>query len=126
MLTPFFLAGIGLHLDLRALAASETLLLTALIAVVAVISKVVGCGGGAMRLGRAYALHVGAGTAPRRGVGMVVAQIGLRMNVLSGGVYYAVVLVAIVTTLLGPVMLDAAFRGVSRHRTRPPGKFSIG
>ena len=27
---------------------------------------------------------------------------------------------------LGPVMLNAAFRGVSRHRTRAPGEFSLG
>jgi len=89
MLTPFFLAGTGLHLDLKALAASETLLPTALIGLVAVISRVAGCGLGAMRLGRADALRVGAGMAPRGEVGMVVAQICVRMNVLSAGVYDA-------------------------------------
>ena len=114
LLTPFFLVGIGLHLDLRAFANISTLTLACVITAVAVASKLVGCGVGALALkfGPADALRIGAGMVPRGEVGMVVAQIGLRMNVISPATYGAVVLVAVVTTLIAPVMLHAAFRGV--------------
>jgi Kef-type K+ transport system membrane component KefB len=125
LFTPFFLVGIGLNLDLAALAARSTLALTTIIVLVAVISKIAGCGLGALRLGRADALRVGSGMVPRGEVGMVVAQIGLRMNVLSSGVYDVVVLVAVLTTLLGPVMLNAAFRGVRPRKTSVPEEFSM-
>jgi Kef-type K+ transport system membrane component KefB len=117
LLTPFFLVGIGLHLDLRAFAHLETLALASVITVIAVLSKLVGCGLGAWNLGRADALRVGAGMVPRGEVGMVVAQIGLGLNVISAGIYGAVVLVAVITTLIAPVMLHAAFRGVRGKRT---------
>src|SRR5581483_858160 len=126
LLTPFFLAGIGLHVDMGGLAAPETLWLTGIIVLVAVVSRIVGCGLGALRLGRADALRIGAGMVPRGEVGMVVAQIGLRTNVLSPGVYDVLVLMAVLTTLLAPVMLNAAFQGVRRHTTSASQDFSIG
>jgi Kef-type K+ transport system membrane component KefB len=125
LLTPFFLVGIGLHLDLRALADVPTLTLASVITVIAVVSKLFGCGLGALGLGRANALRVGAGMVPRGEVGMVVAQIGLRMNVISPGIYGAVVLVAVITTLIAPVMLHAAFRGVDGRRPESIEEFTI-
>lgn len=126
LLTPFFLVGIGLHFDVRALADRGTLALTSIIMVVAVISKLLGCGLGALRLGRPDALRVGAGMVPRGEVGMVVAQIGLRMNAISPGIYAAVVLVAVLTTLVAPFMLNAAFRGIKQRQPEPVEEFSIG
>ena len=47
---------------------------------------------------------------PRGEVGMVVAQIGLGMGVISQRVYSDVVLMAVITTLLAPPLLSLAFR----------------
>lgn len=126
LLTPFFLVGIGLNLDLRALANPPILLLTAVITVIAILSKLAGCGLGALRLGRNDAFRVGAGMVPRGEVGMVVAQIGLRVNVISPGVYGVVVLVVVITTLIAPVLLHWAFRGVAGKRTEAVEDYSIG
>jgi Kef-type K+ transport system membrane component KefB len=110
LLVPFFLAGIGLHLDLAALADRGTLALTAVICVVAVLSKFIGCGLGALSLGRPDMLRVGVGMIPRGEVGMVVAQIGLSMGVIEKPVYAVVVFMAIATTLIAPPMLKYTYR----------------
>lgn len=127
LLTPFFLVGIGLNLDLSALANASTLALTGVITVVAVFSKLAGCGLGAVRLGRADALRVATGMVPRGEVGMVVAQIGLRMNVISPGIYDAVVSVAVLTTLIAPLLIDRAFYGLRTMPSEEPAeRYSIG
>jgi Kef-type K+ transport system membrane component KefB len=110
LLLPFFLVGIGLHLDLRALADGKALLLTATIVVAAVASKLVGCGLGALSLGWTDALRVGAGMVPRGEVGMVVAQIGLGLGVIPKAIYGDVVMMSILTTLIAPPLLSLAFR----------------
>jgi Kef-type K+ transport system membrane component KefB len=110
LLVPFFLAGIGLQLDLSAFADRRTLTLTAVICAVAVLSKFLGCGLGTLSLGRPDMLRVGVGMIPRGEVGMVVAQIGLNMGVIEKPVYAVVVFMAIATTLVAPPMLKYAYR----------------
>ena len=110
LLVPFFLVGIGLHLDLSALENRNTLALTVVICIVAVLSKLIACGFGAWQLGRTDMLRVGVGMVPRGEVGMVVAQIGLSLGVIEKPVYGMVVLMAIATTLAAPPMLNYAYR----------------
>ena len=80
LLVPFFLVGIGLHFDLSAFASAATLVLALAILAAAIATKFVGCGLGALALGRIDAVRVGVGMIPRGEVGMVVAQIGLGMG----------------------------------------------
>jgi Kef-type K+ transport system membrane component KefB len=110
LLVPFFLAGIGLRLDLGAFATPELIVLTLLILVAAVLSKLVGCGLGALGLGWKEAFRVGVGMMPRGEVGMVVAQIGLAMGIIEKPVYGVVVFMAVATTLIAPPLLKVAYR----------------
>jgi hypothetical protein len=48
------------------------------------------------------------------------------MNAISPGIYAAVVLVAVLTTLVAPFMLNAAFRGIKQRQPEPVEEFSIG
>jgi Kef-type K+ transport system membrane component KefB len=112
LLVPFFLAGIGLHLDVRVFASPSILILALIILVAAVLSKFVGCGLGALRLGWGDATRVGAGMVPRGEVGMVVAQIGLSLGVISQTVYGVVVFMAVATTLVAPPLLNLTYRGL--------------
>ncbi|MEQ1948190.1 MAG: cation:proton antiporter, partial [Bryobacteraceae bacterium] len=111
LLLPFFLAGIGLHVDLHAFSNPPVLLLALLLSVAAVFSKLIGCGLGAMSLGKQDALRIGVGMVPRGEVGMVVAQLGLALHVVSPNTYAVVVFMAVTTTLIAPPMLKIAFRG---------------
>jgi Kef-type K+ transport system membrane component KefB len=124
LLIPFFLAGIGLHLDISVFSSGETILLAAVILVAAVLSKVIGCGLGAMRMGWSNALRIGVGMAPRGEVGMVVAQIGLGFGVIPARIYGVVVFMAIATTMIAPPLLNRSFRNV--EPAKPVEDFTIG
>ena len=111
LLVPFFLAGIGLHLDFSVFSRASTMWLALAILAASLVSKFVGCGLGALRMGRVDALRIGVGMVPRGEVGMVVAQIGLRMGAISDAVYGIVVFMSVITTLAAPPLLKIAFRG---------------
>jgi len=112
LLVPFFLAGIGMHLDIRGFTEPSVVALALAILAAAIFSKLVGCGLGAWRMGWRNMLRVGLGMMPRGEVGMVVAQIGLTMGVISTHVYGVAVFMAVCTTLLAPPFLRMAYRGV--------------
>jgi Na+:H+ antiporter len=123
LLVPFFLVGIGLHLDPALFAHGRTLILSTVILVAAIASKLVGCGLGAIGLGWKDALRIGLGMAPRGEVGMVVAQIGLGFGVIASPVYAMVVFMAVLTTVFAPPALTLAFRGV--WPVKPEEQFSL-
>ncbi|HEY5476271.1 MAG TPA: cation:proton antiporter [Tepidiformaceae bacterium] len=114
LLVPFFLAGIGLHFSLSALSTWSTVTLAGLILLAAMLSKFVGCGLGAYRLGWADASRVGVGMIPRGEVGMVVAQIGQSLGVIGEHVYAVVVLMSVATTLVAPPLLKLTYRGLEK------------
>ena len=114
LLVPFFLAGIGLHFSLSALSTGSTVTLAGLILLAAMLSKFVGCGLGAYRLGWADASRVGVGMIPRGEVGMVVAQIGQSLGVIGEHVYAVVVLMSVATTLVAPPLLKLTYRGLEK------------
>ncbi|MEO8097564.1 MAG: cation:proton antiporter [Acidobacteriota bacterium] len=111
LLVPFFLVGIGLHLDVSVFQSTASLAFAAIIIVAAVLSKFVGCGLAALPFGRQQAIRVGVGMIPRGEVGMVVAQIGLGFGVVSQNVYGTIVFMSVATTLLAPALLRRAYRG---------------
>jgi Kef-type K+ transport system membrane component KefB len=110
LLVPFFLAGIGLNLDVSVFGDRATILLCLVVVVAAILSKLIGCGIGAWRLGGMDMLRVGVGMVPRGEVGMVVAQIGLSLGVINKAVYAVVVFMTVVTTLVAPPLLKYAYR----------------
>jgi Kef-type K+ transport system membrane component KefB len=111
LLIPFFLADIGLHLDISVFASRYTLLMVLGVSGLAIISKFVACSLGATALGRGDMMRIGVGMIPRGEVGMVVAQIGLAMGVVERSIYGVVVAMAIITTLVAPPLLNYAYRG---------------
>ncbi len=113
LLVPFFLAGVGLHLDVSALASRSTAALTLVILLAAVASKFLACGAAALGMGRVDAARVGVGMVPRGEVGMVVAQIGLNLGVMAQSVYGIIVFMSVATTLVAPPLLKVAFRGIT-------------
>lgn len=111
LLVPFFLAGIGLHVDLSAFRDSSMIILAVVLLFLACISKFIGCGLSALPLGKSDAFKIGVGMIPRGEVGMVVAQIGLTMGAISQNIYGVVVFMAVATTLVAPPLLKIAFSG---------------
>lgn len=124
LLVPFFLAGIGLHMDVSVFADKNTLMLSIAILIAAIVSKLVGCGLGAFRLGRAEMFRIGSGMVPRGEVGMVVAQLGLAMGVIEKPVYAVVVFMAVATTIVAPPLLKVSFAGAKASEITE--RFSLG
>lgn len=104
-LVPFFFVTMGMQMNLSVLGQGSLLLLAALVTLLAVAGKLIGCGLGAYRLGRARALQVGVGMVPRGEVGLIVASIGLGLAAISDEVYAVVILMVLVTTLAAPAAL---------------------
>jgi Kef-type K+ transport system membrane component KefB len=112
LLVPFFLAEIGLHFQLDVFGNPSVVLLAVLLIPVAVVSKVAGCGIGAMGHGREIATRVGVGMIPRGEFCMVVAQTGLVLGAVKADTYAIIVAMALVAATLAPPLLKWAFRGV--------------
>jgi Kef-type K+ transport system membrane component KefB len=108
-LVPFFLVNIGMQLKLDVFRDGSIILLAIILTVVAVATKLVGCGLGAMSLGWRRAGQVGMGMTPRGEVGIVVAQIGLSLAVIDDSLYAVVLFMAVATTLIAPPFLKWLF-----------------
>ena len=106
LLMPFFFVDIGMRVTGRSFTEGSTVLFVVLLIVVAALTKLVGCGLGAARLGWRDATAIGVGMIPRGEVGIVVAQLGLTSQVLSGTLYSSLVAMAVVTTLMVPPILQ--------------------
>jgi Kef-type K+ transport system membrane component KefB len=112
-LVPFFLAGIGLQLNLSVFGDPAVLVLAVVVTLVAVATKLVPCGAASLQLGRRTAIQVGIGMVPRGEVGIIVAQLGLGIGVLTDALYGVVVFMAVATTLVAPPLLTFAFAPVA-------------
>ena len=119
LMVPFFLASIGLQLDLRVFLNPSVFALGIAILLAAILSKGRGCGLGASSMGWKDAARVGVGMVPRGEVGMVVAQIGLTKGVIGQEAYGVAVFMAVATTIIAPPMLSAVYRDLSRSGGGP-------
>jgi Kef-type K+ transport system membrane component KefB len=108
---PFFLVNIGMKLNLAVFLSGQTMVLAAIVIVLAVVTKFIGCGIGALKMGRRRAFQVGTGMIPRGEVGIVVAQIGLGLAAVSETIYGVVLAMAVITTLAAPPLIKLAFAG---------------
>lgn len=107
---PIFFVNIGLEVNLRAINGGDwwfALVLT----IVAVISKIIGSGGGARLSGFTdrESLQLGIGMVSRGEVGLIVASFALVEGLISSENFSIVVFMVIVATLLTPPMLRAVF-----------------
>ncbi len=114
LLVPFFLAGIGLNFDVGIFRSRSTVLMSLVILIAAVATKVAGCGLATLSNGWQTSLRVGVGMIPRGEVAMVAAQLGLSMLILSPAVYSVIVFVVVASALLTPPLLKMAFGGTVR------------
>lgn len=106
--SPIFFASIGLKTDLTALVANPGIIIFAIVLlVVAILSKIIGCGFGAKlcKFNNKDALSIGIGMVSRGEVALIVAQKGANCGLLESNMFPAIVFMVIVTTLITPVLL---------------------
>lgn len=104
---PLFLATAGLRIDLTALADPAVLLAGIVVLLLATLGKFAGAylGARAGRLSRWEGIAIGAGLNARGAVEIVVATVGLRLEILTPAAYTVVVLIAVATSVMAPPLL---------------------
>ncbi len=89
---------------------------------IAVVGKVLGCGLPALIFSGDWVkgLRVGVGMVSRGEVGLIVAGLGLTTGILSSAVYGQIILMVISTTIMTPILLEAAYTRLKTKDEKPP------
>ena len=106
---PIFFVSIGLGVDIKA--ALSAVSLGVVLIVLASVGKIIGCGFGARISGfsKIQSLQIGVGMVPRAEVAIIIANLGLSLDIITHAHLAAVLLMVITTTLLTPSMLKRTF-----------------
>jgi Kef-type K+ transport system membrane component KefB len=112
VLAPLFFAGVGLHLDVFGLSSPADLILCGGLVVLAISSKLLGAGGGALLAGlaRDEAVTVAAALNARGAVELIVADLGLRTGILDARWHTAIAIVAVFTSMMAAPLLRWSVR----------------
>jgi Kef-type K+ transport system membrane component KefB len=109
-LVPIFFVSIGLKTNARLLTGPDLWFALALV-LVAVVSKIVGCGLGARMGGFTHqeSLRVGIGMISRGEVGLIVATVGVNEGLIKTELFSVATFIVLVTTLITPLLLRLTF-----------------
>ncbi len=122
---PVFFAVMGMMVNVREIMSPDVLIFGGIYTVVAILAKVIGCGGPALTLGFNFrgALRIGTGMVPRGEVALIIAGIGLAAGILDEKLFGVVIMMTLVTTVVAPPILNATLR-IPGMGTRKPAKGS--
>ncbi|MDH3853113.1 MAG: cation:proton antiporter [Nitrosopumilus sp.] len=111
IVSPLFFAIIGAHVDITQIP-SINWGLFAILLVIAVVSKVLGCGIPASLLlkSKKSGFRIGYGMIARGEVAFIVAGIGLAFEVLSDEIYSTMIFVILATIFIAPILLRNSFK----------------
>ena len=120
---PLFFAIIGAQVDLRAVDLN-ILVLSAVIVVVAVTTKLFGCGLPAMYFlkSKQKGMRVGIGMISRGEVGLIVAGVGITAGILTSEVYSTIIIMVVVTTIITPIWLKIEYRKEQKNDNNESNK----
>ncbi|MGN0665160.1 MAG: cation:proton antiporter [Huintestinicola sp.] len=114
LLSPIFFAGIGLKVVLPKMN-GEIILFTVLLIVVALLTKIIGCGLGAKlcKYTSKEALQIGVGMVSRGEVALIVANKGEAVGLMNDTFFAPIVIMVVFTTIITPVLLKVVFKDKS-------------
>jgi Kef-type K+ transport system membrane component KefB len=108
-LAPFFFFSMGSRLNIG-LFDRKLIIAAIVVSILAIFSKLLGCGLPVLHLGWKTAAKVGTGMVPRGEVGLIVALVGLEGKMISDATYALVIFMTGATTLAAPPLLKFLFR----------------
>ncbi len=111
LLSPVFFASIGLKVELPKM--NLTLVTFAVVlTVVAILTKVVGCGIGSLlcKYEMMDSIRIGVGMVSRGEVALIVASKGAAVGLLGSNFLGPVVIVVLITTIITPILLKIVYR----------------
>lgn len=116
LVVPLFFVWMGIQVKLETMASKDVLIAGLALTIVAIIGKVAAGWGCPRTMNR---LAVGFGMMPRGEVGLIFAGIGKGIGVVNEGLFSAVVLLVMVTTVLAPIFLRVTL-GISPSADSAP------
>jgi Kef-type K+ transport system membrane component KefB len=121
ILVPIFFCVMGMMVDFGAM--KPVLIFGSVYSLLAVFSKVVGCGVPAwlMKFNLRGSLRIGLGMLPRGEVALIVAGIGLAGGIIDQGIFGVSIMMTVITTMLAPPLLVKSFEGGSGLRKEMEG-----
>lgn len=110
LLSPIFFASIGLNVVLPSMSV-QIVVFAIVITLVAIITKVIGCGFGAKLCGykNYQCKRIGIGMISRGEVALIVANKGASMGLLGSVMLGPIVIMVIATTIITPVLLKIVY-----------------
>lgn len=111
LLSPVFFASIGLKIVIPSMS-KDMIIFTFLLIIVAVLSKIIGSGLGAKlcKYSNKESIQIGIGMVSRGEVALIVASKGAALGIISPTMLAPIVIVAVITTIISPILLKIAFR----------------
>lgn len=111
LLSPVFFASIGLKVELPSMT-GKIALFAVLLVIVALLSKVIGCGLGAKlcKYSNKECVQIGVGMISRGEVALIVANKGIACGLMSTVLFGPIVIMVIVTTIVTPILLKIVFK----------------
>ncbi|SHK53950.1 sodium/proton-potassium antiporter GerN, CPA2 family [Hathewaya proteolytica DSM 3090] len=110
LFSPIFFASIGIKTSVSGMN-STIVWFTVLLLLVAILTKIVGCGIGAKlcHYTGPESLRIGVGMISRGEVALIVANKGVPLGLMDPNYFGAVIIVVIVTTLITPILLKLSY-----------------
>ncbi len=110
-LSPVFFANIGLSVELPKMS-PDIIMFTLALVVVAVLTKVIGCGLGAKLCGyqMPQCKRIGVGMISRGEVALIVASKGIALGLLGSAFVGPVVVMVVITTIITPILLKVVYK----------------
>ena len=119
---PVFFASIGLKTDIRGID-SKILLFTLAFVLVALVSKIIGCGGISklMKFSWNDSLKIGIGMMTRGEVALIVAQKGFDAGLLSPKFFTCVIILIIISSVITPIFLKLIYEKDKKKELKSEG-----
>lgn len=120
-LSPVFFASIGLQVELDHMNA-HILLFAVVLTIVAVLSKMIGCGLGSKlcKYSNRESLQIGVGMISRGEVALIVATKGADLGLIDTELFGPVIVVVVVTTIITPILLKLVFQDKGEQPKKIP------
>ena len=113
LISPVFFASIGLKLEPLNFS-GEVLILILLLCIVALASKIVGCGLGALlcHYSKSQSMRIGCGMVSRGEVALIVANRGMALGIFPSFFVTPVLLCVVFTTVITPILLKVVYKKI--------------
>jgi Kef-type K+ transport system membrane component KefB len=117
---PIFFLTLGILVDIR-LMPPDAWIFAIILTIVALATKIIGCGIPArlLKIGGRESVAIGIGMAPRMEVAMIIGLYGLTMGIITRNLYSVIIMMGILTSIFTPSILRRMLK--KTPRSQEPG-----